>query len=241
MYENQTEGILLVNKPRGISSFEAVRIIRNITNVKKVGHAGTLDPEAEGLLLILIGRNATKHSSLFLKQPKRYLFELIFGIKTTSGDRDGYVIDSINKTIDKKSIENALSNFKGKILQKPHMFSAIHHEGKRLYEIASIGEDIEIKPREVNIYEIILKSFKETHYPTAEIEVFCSSGTYIRSLAEDIGQYLGSCAFLSKLVRLSIGNFVLDKSNKILDLKENEIKDKMITVNEALNEIKNTQ
>lgn len=241
MPKDKVEGILLINKPRNISSFDVIRIIRRITNIKKVGHAGTLDPEAEGLLVILIGRNATKYSSIFLKQPKRYLFEVIFGIKTTGADRDGYIVDTKSRVIDKKILESAIERFKGTISQKPHMFSAVHHKGKRLYEIASLGESIDIQPREVHIYEIFVKDFTSGDYPCAQIEVLCSSGTYIRSLVEDIGDSLDNYAFISRLVRIDSGSFNIKQSHKISDLKENEINDKIINIKEVVCEVKNSQ
>lgn len=246
------EGILLINKPRGISSFDVIRIIRKITNIKKIGHTGTLDPEAEGLLVVCVGRQATKHVSLFMKQDKKYLVEIVFGIKTSSGDRDGIIVEGQpylrgQPPLGAAPLLKALKKFEGEILQTPPMFSAIHHNGKRLYEIARKGEKVEVKPRKIKINYIKLGDpdsganqghHKHHKYPRTDIEVSCSSGTYIRSLVEDIGSEMGGYAFVSKLVRLSSGRFDLKNSYNLNDLKENEIRDKIIGIQGVLNEIK---
>ena len=240
MQKNDIEGLLLVNKPRGLTSFDVIQIIREAIKIKKIGHTGTLDPEAEGLLLLLIGRNATKNASLFMKQDKKYLCSVIFGYKTTSGDRDGLIIDVKEKSIEEENLLNAIEKFKGKISQKPPMFSAVHHNGKRLYQLAREGISVDIKSRDVFIYELKIISFIKNGLLKAELEISCSSGTYIRTLIEDIAEEIGTFAFISKLVRVSSGNFTLNNSVKLINLKENEIKYKIIDTKEALDEIKNS-
>lgn len=200
-----TEGILLVDKPATLSSFALVHAARKRLGVKKIGHGGTLDPFATGLVVLLVGRNFTKQASYLLNGDKEYLAKLKLGSRTDSFDVDGQVLAESDKVPTLDEVKEALSCFQGQILQIPPMFSAKKIGGKRLYEYARKGITLERQAVPVSI-SIELVSYT---YPELDIRVFCSKGTYIRSLAEDIGQKLGSYAHLIALRRTRSGPFLL--------------------------------
>lgn len=214
--QNNISGMILFDKPKGITSFKAVHKIRKILNVKKAGHCGTLDPAATGLLLILVGK-ATKLQDRFMKQDKVYLSSFLLGTVTDSGDMDGNVLEEKEvKDVNIEKIENAVNLFKGEIEQIPPMFSALKHKGQKLYELARKGITVERKPRKVTIHDIEIKSFIDN---ILEIRVSCSSGTYIRTLAEDIGKVLGCGATVSELRREKIGDFSVNDALKSDELE----------------------
>lgn len=186
--------------------------MRRISGIKKVGHAGTLDPQAEGLLIVLVGKEYTKKSDEFLKLDKTYEFDISLGENSTTGDVEGEktTVSSIEPT--KKQIEEALKKFVGKISQTPPQYSAIKIDGKRAYKSAREGQKVVIEPRNVNIYNLELKDYK---YPKVSLSADVSSGTYIRSLAEDIGKYLGTGAYCTKIVRTKIGDYNLKDAIKL--------------------------
>ncbi|MEW6618627.1 MAG: tRNA pseudouridine(55) synthase TruB [bacterium] len=216
------DGILNINKPAGMTSHDVVQCIRRLINQKKVGHAGTLDPQAEGVLILLLGK-ATKLSESLKSDSKEYLAEMKLGIKTTTQDAWGQIIEQkSNFTIQKKDIEKVLLDFEGEINQIPPMFSAIHHEGKRLYELARLGKEVERQPRKVKIFEIKLLNF--IHQDEFRFKVTCSSGTYIRTLCADIGEALGVGGHLTSLKRIKSGNFKIEDSIGLKDLIEGKIK-----------------
>ena len=221
MQYNDFSGFLLVNKPVGITSFKLVHIIKKKFNVKKAGHCGTLDPLASGLMIVLIGKY-TKLQDKFMKQDKVYYATIKLGIKTDSGDLDGKTISQSNFShVTKDLIEKACKSFVGKIEQIPPMYSALKVNGQKLYELARKGITIERKPREITIYNIELVDFKED---TFSIRVKCSSGTYIRTLSEDIGTKLNTDTVLTNLVREEIGKYNLKDAVNIEDIKENSPK-----------------
>ncbi|HSX18393.1 MAG TPA: tRNA pseudouridine(55) synthase TruB [Candidatus Saccharimonadales bacterium] len=210
------DGILLVDKPAGISSFGAVARIRWIIKEKtgqkvKVGHTGTLDPVATGLLILVIG-SYTKKAGEFSKLDKTYEAELTLGKVSTTGDSEGVITGYSSKKPSLAQIEQVLSRFTGKIQQTPHIYSAIKVGGKRAYKMARAGEEVQLQRREVKIYDLQIKKYD---YPILKIEVRVSSGTYIRSLAEDIGQTLGTGAYLSSLRRTKVGTFDIKDSIKL--------------------------
>ena len=216
---NDFYGLILVNKPVGITSFKLVYIIKKKLNVKKVGHCGTLDPLASGLMLVLVGKY-TKLQEKFMKQDKVYLATIKLGIKTDSGDLDGKIISQSDYShIKKIDIKNALNSFIGKISQIPPMYSALKVNGKKLYELARKGITIERKPREITIYNIDFLDFKKD---TFSIRIKCSSGTYIRTLAEDIGKKINTDTVLINLVREEIGNYKISSAVNIDDIKQND-------------------
>ncbi|MDR2425967.1 MAG: tRNA pseudouridine(55) synthase TruB [Endomicrobium sp.] len=213
--KNDFSGMLLFDKPKSITSFKAVNKIRKILNIKKAGHCGTLDPAATGLLLILTGK-ATKLQRKFMKRDKVYLSSFLLGTTTDSGDLDGTIIEQKEvKDINIKEIKNALNVFKGEIEQIPPMYCALKYKGKKLYELARKGIIVERKPRKVTIKDIEVLSFSDN---ILKVRVSCSSGTYIRSLAEDIGNFLGSGAVVSELRREKIGDFRVEDALKMEDL-----------------------
>jgi tRNA pseudouridine55 synthase len=201
-----TEGIYLINKPRGRSSFSIVAQVRRFSGIKKVGHAGTLDPEAEGLLIVLVGKEYTKKSDEFLKLPKTYEFSLKLGETSSTGDMEGdkTKVSTIKPT--KTAIEAVLGQFSGNISQTPPSYSAIKIDGVRAYKRARRGEDVAIEPRKVTISRLDLLNYS---YPNVALIADVSSGTYIRSLGEDIGHALKTGAFCTDIKRTQIGQYNL--------------------------------
>ncbi len=200
------QGILLINKPKGKTSFSLVRELRKLLNVKKIGHAGTLDPFATGVMVMLIGRDYTRLSDRFLLSDKEYVAQVHLGIVTDTYDCEGQILSRSEKVPSIEDIQQALTFFQGEIEQIPPMFSAKKKQGKKLYELARQGIEIEREPVKINVQTELL-SFT---YPYLELRVKCSKGTYIRSLAYDLGQKLGCGAHLSNLTRTRSGNFLLE-------------------------------
>ncbi|MDR2860844.1 MAG: tRNA pseudouridine(55) synthase TruB [Elusimicrobiota bacterium] len=204
------DGMLLIDKPKNITSFKVCHIIRKTLNIKKTGHCGTLDPSATGLLLVLTGK-ATKLQDKFMKQDKIYRTSFMLGCSTDSGDMDGKILEKKDfNHIDLQMIKTALENFKGEIEQIPPMYSAIKINGQKLYELARKGIEIKREPRKINIKDIEIISFKEG---ILDLSIECSSGTYIRSIADDLGKILGCGAVVSALRREKIGS--LDVKNAV--------------------------
>lgn len=215
-------GFLNVYKPVGMTSHDVVSKLRKLTNIKQIGHTGTLDPFAEGVLPVCIGK-ATRLIE-FLEDDKEYLATVQFGVSTTTYDREGEVIYTSDKKLVSEDVKNALKAFEGEISQLPPIYSAIKVKGKKLYEYARSGQEVEIKPRKVTIENIELKSFDEK-LQQAEILIKCSKGTYIRSIANDLGQKLQCGAHLIKLVRTQAGRFRIENSVNLegLDIVNNLI------------------
>ncbi len=195
---------LLVDKPKGITSFDVVARLRKMTGEKKIGHSGTLDPLATGLLIVGIGRNSTRKLSNFLKQDKEYEVHIVLGEERKTDDALGEVRDAVFEKIipSKKEVSKALNNFLGNIEQVPPDFSAIKISGKRSYEMARSGKKVSLRPRKVVVYSIKLLEY---NYPDVFINCKVSSGTYIRSLARDLGRLLKTGAYVKGLRRLAIG------------------------------------
>lgn len=215
---NDVNGIFLVDKEKNMTSHDVVWYIRKRFEIKKVGHAGTLDPNATGLLVMLIGK-ATKMSNQFLEDDKEYIGILKLGERTDTGDSEGTVIDSRNITVQNDEISEVIKKFVGEIEQVPPMYSAKKVNGKKLYNLARRGLDVKREPVIVNIKEI---EIKEISLPTVEIRVICSKGTYIRQLAEDIGEKLGCGAYLKELRRISSGKFNVENAVNFSILKQGE-------------------
>ena len=216
--------ILLINKPLNWTSFQVVNkirwLIKSRFNIKKikVGHAGTLDPLAEGLLIICTGK-MTKKIHQFQNLDKIYTGKFFLGATTPSFDLETEINSKKSiKNITEKLISKTLKSFKGKITQTPPIFSAIKHNGKKLYEFARKGETVKIKEREVLISEFLITKYQ---LPELDFLVHCSKGTYIRSLANDFGKELECGAYLSKLTRTSIGSHLLEDSISIEDFENN--------------------
>jgi tRNA pseudouridine55 synthase len=228
-YNEDISGLLLVDKPLGITSFKTARKIKKVLNVKKTGHCGTLDPAATGLLLVLVGK-ATKLQDNFMKKDKVYLSSFLFGTVTDSGDLDGKIISKKStQGISIEKIKQAAGTFTGDILQVPPMYSALKYKGKKFYEFARQGIEIERPSRKITVRQFNILSYRDN---VAQVRVECSSGTYIRALAQDLGNILGCGATVIKLKREKIGIFDIKDALKFQEAEDAEkIKNKLITVN----------
>lgn len=202
-------GVLNIYKPKGMTSHDVVAVLRKKLNIKQVGHTGTLDPFAEGVLPVCIGK-ATRLIEYF-DDDKEYLATVQFGCATDTYDIEGKITKTGSKKVTREEIQNALKNFEGEITQIPPIYSAIKVNGKKLYEYAREGKEINIEPRKVNIFKIELKDFNETSQQ-ADILIKCSKGTYIRSIANDLGENLGCFGHLIKLIRTQAGKFRVEES-----------------------------
>ena len=212
-------GFLNIYKPKGKTSHDVVAILRRITKVKQIGHTGTLDPFAEGVLPICIGK-ATRLIE-YLKDDKAYIGTVQLGKSTTTYDLEGEVVEISDKTPSLEEIEAELNNFRGDIEQLPPIFSAIKVKGKKLYEYARKGEEVEIQPRSVNISELELLNYDKENR-TLELYIECSKGTYIRSIAHDLGKNLNCFGHLIKLVRVKAGDFLVENAIKLDELSSVE-------------------
>ncbi|MFH1129353.1 MAG: tRNA pseudouridine(55) synthase TruB [Patescibacteria group bacterium] len=226
------DGILIINKPASPTSYDIVDQIKKITRAGKVGHAGTLDPFAEGVLIILIN-NATKLQAKFMDMPKTYIGTLKLGETSSTYDPEGEISTFANPpageagaTVDRQTIQNTIKTFIGEIDQVPPIHSAIKVNGVRAYKLAWQGLKPELKSRKIKIYNINILSYE---WPYLKIEVDCSRGTYIRSLAHDIGQKLGCGAYLEALIRTKIGKFTIESSVKVDELSSKNWENYLIT------------
>lgn len=208
-------GFINIYKPKGMTSHDVVSVLRRITKIKQIGHTGTLDPFAEGVLPICIGK-ATRLIE-YLEDEKEYLATVQFGTATTTYDPEGEITSTSDKKITKEELLRELENFRGEISQLPPIYSAIKIKGKKLYEYARKGETVKIQPRKVFISKLELKNFDETNQ-TAELLIGCSKGTYIRSIAHDLGQNLKCGGHLTKLVRTKAGKFTIKNANHLDNL-----------------------
>ena len=200
-------GIFLLNKPSGLSSNQALQRVKNIFDAKKAGHSGALDPLATGVLPICLGES-TKFSQFLLDSDKHYRSTYTLGVATTTGDCEGETVaetDASNITL--RQVEKALEKFRGEIKQVPSMYSALKHNGQPLYKLARQGIEIERKARSIKIYDYQVLDFRRGIQPQIDVEVHCSKGTYIRSLADDLGKALTCGAHVSELNRFRTGPF----------------------------------
>ena len=219
------DGILLIDKPSGRTSFSIVPVLRKRLGIQKIGHAGTLDPFATGLLVFLIGRNYTRLATTFLADDKEYLATVFLGVERDTYDRDGVVTSVSDSVPALDEVENAIDAFQGEQEQIPPMYSAKKVDGKRLYLSAREGLVVERQPSLVHL-RIELRRYM---YPEIHLRIVCSKGTYIRSLAHDLGRVLGCGAHVSHLRRLRSGIFCVDNAlpfdalEKSCDLVENNL------------------
>lgn len=210
-------GVVCINKPIGKSSHFAVAVIRRITKIKKVGHTGTLDPLATGVLPVCIGREATKLSQLIMDSDKEYRAVLKLGISTTTQDSEGEILSQKEVNVTNEQIEKAVESFVGEISQIPPMYSAIKIDGKKLYELARKGVEVERKPRSVTINYINILNINGDE---VEMVIGCTKGTYIRTLCNDIGDALGCGGFMKSLVRTKCGGFSIENSITLEEFEE---------------------
>lgn len=227
-------GILVINKAKDMTSHDVVAILRKKLNMKRIGHTGTLDPMATGVLPICIG-NATRISEYVMNQGKAYIATLKFGEATTTYDSSGEVTDiSDNISFTNDEINIALKSFLGEISQTPPIYSAIKVNGKKLYEYARDNKEIEIKARKVTIYDIKLL---EKNNEFAKIYISCSKGTYIRSLIHDLGIKLDTFAHMTDLIRTRVGRFDLENSidiSNIADYSIEDLENSIISIDDSL-------
>lgn len=204
------ENIIAIYKPSGPTSHDIINELRKITGIRKIGHAGTLDPQAKGVLVVGIGREATKRLSEVVRKEKEYIATIRLGQESTTDDREGEKtkIEVINIPSD-KIVNKVITNFKGKITQTPPVYSAIKVKGKRAYKSARQGKEIKLEPRKVLIKKIEILNYR---WPELSIRVVTGPGVYIRSLARDIGKDLEVGGYLSDLERVRVGDFIKERS-----------------------------
>jgi len=207
-----------INKPKGFTSHDVVNLVRKASGIRKVGHAGTLDPLATGVLVVAVGREFTKQISKIVEKEKEYVATVYLGETSTTDDEEGekIVISNIQlPTIDE--INKVLKEFVGKISQTPPIYSAVKIKGKEAYKYARKGQKVEMRPREVNIKNIEVLDYD---FPTLKIKVTTGPGVYIRSLARDIGEKLKTGAYLSDLQRTRVGKYTIESSVEISNLED---------------------
>ena len=234
-------GIVIINKSKGYTSHDIVAKVKKITG-EKVGHTGTLDPLATGVLPLLIGKG-TLCSKYLMNHDKTYKVILKLGIKKSTGDEEGEILQkkSVDKNIlEERNVNNILNSFLGEQEQIPPIYSAIKVDGKKLYEYARKGQEVEIKPRKITIYAIrLLKIDKEKK--EIEFEVSCSKGTYIRSLCEDIAKKMGTIGYMKELQRTQVETFTLEQSILIEDLTKETIEEHIITIEDLFKKLENIE
>lgn len=233
---NDVNGILLLDKPLGISSNKALQAVRNLFKANKAGHTGSLDPLATGMLPVCFGE-ATKYSGYLLDSSKSYRASCKLGITTTTGDGEGDIVSEKPVNVSSEILDQVIAGFIGKIQQTPPMYSAVKHNGERLYTLARQGIEVERKSREIEIYSLDVLAFEDDQL---ELDVHCSKGTYIRTLAEDIGAELGCGAYLTGLERTAVQPFwdaksyTMDELREISDDENQNLMDTLLPIESAL-------
>lgn len=227
------EGVLNVDKPAGMTSHDVVNRVRRVAGTRRVGHAGTLDPLATGVLLVCVGR-ATRLVEYLVGQPKVYEATVRLGQTTDTYDADGEIIDERPLTVTLQDLENALAQFRGDIEQIPPMYSAIKQGGQPLYKLARQGKEVERKTRHVTIYELTQLYWDP---PDLTIRVMCSSGTYIRSLAYDLGEVLGCGGHITMLRRTAIGDFAANTAVSLADLAPENVAAHLLPLDTAVSHL----
>jgi tRNA pseudouridine55 synthase len=219
-------GFLNIYKPKGMSSFDVIRFLRKQIGIKKMGHIGTLDPAAEGVLVVAL-EQATKLIEFMMDHDKKYEAEITLGKKSNTYDSEGEIIKVSSQKPKEEEIEKIVKTFVGEIDQAPPIFSALKIDGERAYKRARAGEKIEMKKRKVVVNSIEIIEYK---YPILKLNIHCGKGTYIRSIAHDIGEELEVGAYLSFLKRTAIDTFIVEKSHTLEDIEENGIEDYLLPI-----------
>ncbi len=227
---------LLVDKPAGWTSHDVVARVRKASGIKKVGHAGTLDPMATGLLVIGLGR-ATRLLRFIQDLPKVYEADVLFGVATDSLDADGVEIERRPMDVTRSEVEEVMAQFVGDLMQVPPMVSALKQGGRRLHELAREGVEVVRPPRPVTVHEFRLIGFEEGRYPRATVSVTCGKGTYVRSLADDVAKRLGGRAHLTKLRRTAIGSLSIDRAVTVPQLEAGEWTESVLRPAAALGDL----
>ena len=229
------DGIFNIYKEKGFTSHDVVAIVRRTIHMKKVGHTGTLDPDAEGVLPVCVGK-ATKLSDVIMDGRKSYRAMLRLGITTTTEDASGEVLETKEVEFNEDRIREVVASFIGKLEQVPPMYSAVKVNGKKLYELAREGKEIQRKSRTIEVYDIRIRQFLPPD--RVEIDVDCSKGTYIRTLCADIGKRLGCGGHMAELLRTATGAFSLENAIKLDELKslaeQEKAEEALLTMEEAL-------
>ena len=225
-------GILLINKEKEYTSHDVVAIVKKLTG-EKVGHTGTLDPNATGVLPLLIGK-ATLISKYLINHDKKYIATLKLGIKTDTADGEGNVLEKVDinsLNISREEIEKVLKDIIGKQEQYPPMYSAIKVNGKKLYDYARSGKTVEVEPRNIEIYDTKLISFNENNNEI-EFEISCSKGTYIRTVCENVAEKLNTIGYMKELKRIQVGEFNIENAFTLNEIKNNNgiIEEKLISI-----------
>jgi len=224
------KGIIAINKPKDWTSFDVVNKIKHIVKPNKVGHLGTLDPMATGVLLVTVGK-ATKLFDVMQQKEKTYLAIFEFGYETDSLDATGITQKTSNVIPTREQIEAVLPKFMGKISQIPPLFSAKSVNGVRAYDLARRGETFELKPKQVEVFDIKIIEYKDK---ILKLEIVCGSGTYIRSIGRDVAYELNSCATMTELVRTKVGKFELKDCKEINDINNENVYENMSKLDEVL-------
>jgi len=214
--KNLISGVIVIDKPIGMTSHDVVQVVRKGTNIRRAGHTGTLDPRASGVLVILVGP-AVRLSEYVSASDKRYQAVIQLGTTTDTYDADGRVLSTTSVDISEKQFDDVLQSFVGEIEQVPPPYSSVKVKGRHAYDMARNGEEVDLDPRMINVYNLELLEWAP---PEAVIDVFCSSGTYVRSLAHDLGEKLGCGAHLIGLRRTRSGRFTLRDAVPLRKLKE---------------------
>lgn len=209
-------GILNVYKPKGMTSHDVVSFVRRKLKMKRIGHTGTLDPQAEGVLPVLVG-NATKLSDIIMADEKKYTARVVLGIKTDTDDTTGEIIEQKEVNVSEEKLQETVKGFIGDIDQIPPMYSAIKVDGKKLYQLARRGEEIERKPRKITVYSIDVYDFDGNSF---YMDVHCGKGTYIRALCRDIGERLGCGAAMDTLERTMSGVFKKEHTHTLEEIEK---------------------
>jgi len=224
------KGIIAINKPKDWTSFDVVNKIKHMVKPNKVGHLGTLDPMATGILLVTVGK-ATKLFDIMQEKQKTYLATFEFGYETDSLDATGITQKTSNVIPTREQIEAVLPKFMGKISQIPPLFSAKSVNGVRAYDLARRGETFELKPKQVEVFDIKIIEYKDK---ILKLEIVCGSGTYIRSIGRDVAYELNSCATMTELVRTKVGKFELKDCKEINDINNENVYENMSKLDEVL-------
>lgn len=212
------DGLFIIDKPTGMTSFDVVRKIKRAAGTRKVGHSGTLDPDATGVLIVAAGR-ATRFLRYLVSDAKAYSFELVFGSQTTTDDSSGDVVHESNPShVGRSELEAILPSFVGELDQVPPLYSAVHVDGKRAYALARAGEEFVLDSRRIHVKSLTLDAFES---PVASLTVSCGAGTYVRSLARDIGLALGTHGHARSIRRVIAGEFSLDDATPLSLIEDN--------------------